>query len=46
VTFTAEYVPDHQRMVKALLVLLERHAQTAAPAPTPPREAPAAGEAQ
>jgi hypothetical protein len=37
VTFIAEYVPDHQRMVKALLILLERHAQTA-PAPTSPRE--------
>jgi hypothetical protein len=34
-TFTAEYVPDHQRMVRALLILLERHAP-ATPAPPPP----------
>ncbi len=43
-TFSAEHVPDHVRQVKALLLLLERHAQRApAAAPTPPRETPNGG---
>ena len=43
VTFMAKHEPDHKRMVKALLVLLERHAQraqteaTAHEAPNAPR---------
>lgn len=38
-TFTVEHIPDHQRAVKALLVLLERHAARAQ-AEAATREAP------